>query len=663
MAQRPCMMCSAPLNALGDCDTPNCPYNPQSDAQEFEAQHEVVGTRIGDHDHDLDVDFVDGEPEMTPDEMRELLEDDGEADENLPGDESGKDAPEMDLSQENLPDQSEAEQPSDEDDLTQDELDELANEGKEKPKDDSENKPEDGKGQLDELPEDLPDEKETQLSEDEEGNDPSDDALDLPEPEDEFDRKVKEMMENRQMPEIPGMDSGEGEQEDSDDDSGLPPKPRGCNGDCKPTDDPSEDDVCCPHCTAKSFREEMQERQEEGEKFDQEELEEEWKNFLDDWAHEARDQKDGTREEGDGSGGDEGDAKEKDLPEDEPDADDELDDSLDQEYDDEDATPIEDDIPGQDDPEPDDLSDERYDEPDEQYDDERKDEPEAKDEPDDILEGDVPEEQPEGKGEGKPDPDLPPRPDGCQGECKPSDDPSEGDEPCPHCTAKQFKQELQDREQKGETPGEGEIAEMFQEFLDDWNKEQEQEQGKEKKLTREQIIEAVNEARDNFDVGIFEQLNELSDDELTGMFSSEELADFGDVAENNNAHTEAGRLRELAEQKSPDDEAPPEDEMNDAPEDEQGEDDEDEEPEDDNSPKKFKRVAKDMNVTQEKRFDNIVERMEKKVKQTFGQTAEDIYLMEKIGGQFDGEEVSQSIQISSRGVTYWVTISAAKEVK
>ena len=55
--------------------------------------------------------------------------------------------------------------------------------------------------------------------------------------------------------------------------------------------------------------------------------------------------------------------------------------------------------------------------------------------------------------------------------------------------------------------------------------------------------------------------------------------------------------------------------------------------------------------------------MEKQVSETFGQTAEDIYTMEKTDGQFKGEEISQAIQISSRGVTYWVTISAAKEVK
>src|ERR1044072_2661906 len=155
MASRPCMMCSAPLDSNGDCSTPNCPYNPASDAQEFEAQHEQVGSKIGIPD---DVDRLEGEPELTPEEMAELLGDDdyeGEGDEDLSGDESGEDAPEMDISQEDLPDE----------DLSQDEIDELANEGKDAPKDDSENKPEDEKGHLDELPEDLPDAQATQLPE------------------------------------------------------------------------------------------------------------------------------------------------------------------------------------------------------------------------------------------------------------------------------------------------------------------------------------------------------------------------------------------------------------------------------------------------------------------------------------------------------------------
>ena len=69
-----------------------------------------------------------------------------------------------------------------------------------------------------------------------------------------------------------------------------------------------------------------------------------------------------------------------------------------------------------------------------------------------------------------------------------------------------------------------------------------------------------------------------------------------------------------------------------------------------------------MTVTQEKRFDNLMERIEKKVEGTFGQTAEDIFVMTKQEGQFQGEEISQSIQITSRGVTYWITLSAAKEI-
>ena len=69
-----------------------------------------------------------------------------------------------------------------------------------------------------------------------------------------------------------------------------------------------------------------------------------------------------------------------------------------------------------------------------------------------------------------------------------------------------------------------------------------------------------------------------------------------------------------------------------------------------------------MTVTQEKRFDNIVKRIEKKVEGTFGQTAEEIFTMPKSDGQFQGEDLSQAIQITSRGVIYWVTISAAKDI-
>jgi hypothetical protein len=532
------MMCSQPLDSNGDCSTPNCPYNPQSDAQEFEAEHEVVGVREGDPNAELEYDRAEGEPDMTPEELAELLGDDdydGEGESEDSGDDAGDEAPEMDISQENLPET--------DDDLSQDELDELANEGKEKPEDHSENKPEDEKGQLDELPEDLPEEK--QLTEEDKGEDPSDDAQDLPEPDDEFDRKVREMMENREMPPIPGM-GDEDEQEDSGDDEGLPPRPQGCNGDCQPNDDPSEDDVCCPHCTAKNFRDEMQQRQEEGEEFSEEEMKEEWQNFLDDWANEARDQKEEQRaeREGDGSGG-------------------EQDDDLDHEPDE-------------------DESDAEYEQQDQD------------DEPEDIREGDVP-EQGEGGG-GDIDPDLPPRPDGCQGDCKPTDDPSEGDEPCPHCTAKQFKQQLQEKEQKGEDlPSEDEIGDMFQDFLKDWNEQKEQ----------------------------------------------------GEKPED-----------EAPPEDEPEDSEPPEDEMQDAPEE-----DDDEDDDEDEEKGEFKRVATDMTVTQEKRFDNIVERMEKKVKQTFGQTAEDVYTMEKLDGQFQGEEVSQTIQVSSRGVTYWITVAAAKEVK
>jgi hypothetical protein len=198
--------------------------------------------------------------------------------------------------------------------------------------------------------------------------------------------------------------------------------------------------------------------------------------------------------------------------------------------------------------------------------------------------------------EGEDNDGLPPRPQGCNGACQPADQHDMDADPCPHCTAKQFRDEMRDNNDEEDlkdlTPDE--IGDMFQDFLKDWAEEQDE---KKKEQRSEQKPEEI-------------------DDE------------------------------------------PPEDEMQDAPEDQEGE----KNVEHEEESKEFRRMAKDMTVTQEKRFDNLVERLEKKVEQMFGQTAEDIWVAAKAEGQFQGEEVSQSIQVTSRGVTYWVTISAAKEV-
>ena len=59
-----------------------------------------------------------------------------------------------------------------------------------------------------------------------------------------------------------GDGEGEGEgQGDGDEDDGLPPRPEGCEGDCGPSE--NEDDPPCPHCTAKQFRDEMMEQENE----------------------------------------------------------------------------------------------------------------------------------------------------------------------------------------------------------------------------------------------------------------------------------------------------------------------------------------------------------------------------------------------------------------
>lgn len=77
---------------------------------------------------------------------------------------------------------------------------------------------------------------------------------------------------------------------------------------------------------------------------------------------------------------------------------------------------------------------------------------------------------------------------------------------------------------------------------------------------------------------------------------------------------------------------------------------------------KLGQMGEDLTKGQNDRFDNLVRRLAPKVEKTFGKTAEDFYLGSKMPGQFPGEDVSQTITIESRGVTYWVTVSAARSI-
>ena len=68
-----------------------------------------------------------------------------------------------------------------------------------------------------------------------------------------------------------------------------------------------------------------------------------------------------------------------------------------------------------------------------------------------------------------------------------------------------------------------------------------------------------------------------------------------------------------------------------------------------------------MNKTQEKRYDNLFERITKKVEATYGETLENLFIGEKVKGDYTGEEVSRTIEIESNGVNYVLTFSASRK--
>jgi predicted Rdx family selenoprotein len=539
MAARLCMMCNEPLNGAGDCDTAGCIYNPVEDTKTHDAEFEYVegkGDTGPEDDDSIDWGALgltdeerealeDDEAEDLPDDVREDLENEGKGEREQP---KGDPINEDELSQEEREkmrddqldqkinqDADDADdrmgkpdgEPEAEDESGGDEGDmdtsEVEAEGEDKTH--AENDAEDEKGQLD-TTEDLPEQKkETQLSDDEDGPEPQDDAHDKPE---SF--------------------------EDEDDD--LPPRPQGCDGNCKPSDDPgSEDGEPCPHCTAKAFREQMKEEGKEQQP--EEQMESDWQKFLDDWQEEA--EKNDSLNEGEENDG--------------PDAESES------EPDDEQIS--EDGDGGQGDPE---------------------------DQPEDW------EPDPENLDD---DDDLPPRPQGCSGNCAENEDPDGDGEPCPHCTAKRFKEAMKEEQEQGGLPDAEDLAELFQQML---QQQREQMQGEQE--PEPEPKEEPEEPEDSED--------------------------------------------------------PPEDELKD-------EEPEQDEPEQKEKPKReeFKRLADDLTIAQEKRFDNLVGRLQKKVNGTFGNTAEEVTVLPKTEGQFQGEDISQAIQIRSRGVVYWVTLSAAKDIE
>lgn len=566
---RPCMSCGAPLDSNGDCHTRHCPYNPDDENVEFDAEVEEET-----YEH------KGGEPDNEGDEEGPSLEDFGFE----------------------FDDPSEADEPL---------FGESEQEDKKNPITDDDRAPDESGGKKRDSEDQLSDtqqgESQKEDTKDTEGKDPAEeinDERDFDQPpgkeEDDLSQEDLEELANEGKPkDLPGDEEG-------DDD--LPERPPGCQGNCQPNDDPSEGDDPCPHCTAKNFKEQMEEEGKEQQP--EEQMEEDWQKFLDEWEQKA--QKDGNGQ------GEQDDLR--DLPEDDED-------QLNQE---------------------------------------------GKQNRDDDDRG-------HGEGEGEQDPEADwicpedghandhdavtceecglPRPQGpCKGDCKPGDG-GEDQDPCPHCTAKQFQEQMKEqKEQKGDDLSEEEIGQMFEDFLKDWNEKAKQEQ--EQQSERDEIIAAVNQAREDFSVNVFERLDAWSDDKLAETFSAEELSDFGDVAENNNAHKEAAHLRAVAEKMGePKDEDPPEDEMQD------GEQKDDDEKKDDEPPKDFKRVAEDLTITQEKRFDNLVNRIAPKVGQTFGKTMEDFRVGAKTEGQFAGEDLSQTITIISRGVVYYVTVSAAKNIE
>ena len=87
-----------------------------------------------------------------------------------------------------------------------------------------------------------------------------------------------------------------------DEDSDLPPRPQGCSGDCQPGDQYDPDAVPCPHCTAKQFKEQMQDEGKQN--LPEEEMEQEMQDFLDNWQKEAdKDGNEGDLEDVRGSDG------------------------------------------------------------------------------------------------------------------------------------------------------------------------------------------------------------------------------------------------------------------------------------------------------------------------------------------------------------------------
>src|SRR4051794_37872973 len=82
---RLCMMCNAPLNKNGDCETTDCIYNPGAEGEVHENEFDYVEGKGGDTPTDENLPDWGGEGDLSPEELQELLNDSDEDEELTPG--------------------------------------------------------------------------------------------------------------------------------------------------------------------------------------------------------------------------------------------------------------------------------------------------------------------------------------------------------------------------------------------------------------------------------------------------------------------------------------------------------------------------------------------------------------------------------------------------
>ena len=285
--------------------------------------------------------------------------------------------------------------------------------------------------------------------------------------------------------------------------------------------------------------------------------------------------------------------------------------------------------------------------------------PEGGQEPDEFAHDDLSgdEGQPEMPDPDADDDDLPPRPQGCNGDCKPGDQYDEDAVPCPHCTAKSFRDQM---DQEDKRKDQQEMQQDWQNFLDNWENQNQEKRQKD-------LDDFIDGLGDEGEKDLPDEKQEPEPEGITCDECGSFIADAVDQGTPGPEHKDSCSLHmpddpegEEDVPEEPENDTPPEEEMQDGEEEPEDEPEVPEEAPEEEDSGEFKRVADNMTIGQEKRFDNIVKRLTPKVENTFGKTNEDFHKGAKTKGQFDGEEVSQTIQIQSRGVTYFVTISAMK---